>query len=218
MLSVGKKLSIETVKGEQIEEKLHSKVFDLTNDHVFIDYPVNQQTGRTHYFIENTKVRVSFVSDHEVVFQFYSEVKRRKWQGMAVLELDYPQKDELMKIQRREYVRVNTNLDIALYPLDEEREPLISYTLDISGGGIAVKAHEIKFNEGEELDLMIVLPLEANQYIYLNAIGEVIRYSQMDGSSWKLSIKFNSIDDEKREAIIKFCFDQQLQRRRKLKS
>ncbi|MET3682350.1 c-di-GMP-binding flagellar brake protein YcgR [Alkalibacillus flavidus] len=218
MLSVGKKLSIETVKGDQIEEKLHSKVFDLTKDKVFIDYPINQETGRTHYFLENTKVRVSFVSDHEVVYRFYTEVKRRKREGMAVLEFPLPTKDEMMKIQRRQYVRVDANLDAALYPLDEEREPLISYTMDISGGGVAVKSNDRLFSEGEELDMMIVLPLESNQYVYLNVKGEVIRYTQTDGSSWKLSVKFKSIDEQKRESVIKFCFDQQLERRRKLRS
>ncbi|GAA0458834.1 flagellar brake protein [Alkalibacillus silvisoli] len=217
MLSVGMKLTIEVVKGDQVEEKLHTKIVDLTKKRIYVDYPINQRTGRTFYFINNTKVRVSFVSDHDIVYMFYCDVKRRKKKKIPLIEIPFPNQDELIKVQRREYVRIEANLDVAVHSLDEEKEPLITHTLDLSGGGIAVKSTSQQFEQGEEVDLMLVLPFGPNDYVYLNIKGEVIRYApSKEGQDYILSLKFKSIEDTKRETIIKYCFDQQLERRRKL--
>ncbi|GEN45171.1 flagellar brake protein [Alkalibacillus haloalkaliphilus] len=218
MITVGMKLTLETVKGDQVEEKLHTKVVDLNRKRIYADYPTNQSTGRTFYFLENTKVRVSFISDHDVVYMYYSEVKRKKKKGRSMIEIPFPKTEELIKVQRREYVRIETNLDVAVYPLDESKEELITHTLDLSGGGLAVRSMKQTFMPNEEVDLMLVLPFEANDYVYLSVKGQTIRYSPLkEGEGYKLSIQFNSLEEHKRETIIKYCFDRQLERRRKLK-
>ncbi|WP_188206033.1 flagellar brake protein [Alkalibacillus aidingensis] len=218
MFSVGMKLTIETFIDNEVKETFQATIVDLTKKKIFMDFPINQDTGRTGYFLEGSQIRVSFISKG-VVYRFQTEIKGRKKLTIPVLEIPYPKKDELIKIQRRKFVRIDKSLDIAIYSLERDIEPLISRTIDISGGGVAVRADTCQFEQGEELDIMIVLPVEINHYAYLSMKGEVISYTVIDGleTTYKLSIKFKSIKEETQEKIIKYCFDEQLERRRKLR-
>ncbi|WP_027964479.1 flagellar brake protein [Halalkalibacillus halophilus] len=220
MLSVGTKLTIEAIQNGDVEDVYIAKVVDFNNKRIFIDYPIHQQTGKTGYFLDGFQLRISFVGKHGSIYLFDSEILGKKKRKIPTLMIPYPTKDELVKVQRREYVRVNTYLDVAVYPIDEVKPPLISRTIDLSGGGIAVKAKEIIYEPGDQIEILLVLPFQVNDYAYLSMKGEVIRYQ--DGRTndvpYKLSLKFTGISDIAREKVIKYCFEQQLERRRKIKS
>ncbi|WP_162297839.1 flagellar brake protein [Halalkalibacillus sediminis] len=223
MFSVGMKLTIESFKDGEVEDRFQCKLVEYSSKKLFVDYPVNERTGRTALFLEGTELRVSFVGKAGSVYSFPAEIlMRKKINQIPTLVFSYPLKENLKKIQRREYVRIDTSLDVAIYSVDENKQPLITRTIDISGGGIAVVSKErkdINFVSGDKIEITMVLPFQTNDYSYLTISGEIIRHvEQHKDQPPKLTIKFLDLDDDIRERIIKYCFDKQLERRRKLHS
>ncbi|GEL76141.1 flagellar brake protein [Tenuibacillus multivorans] len=219
MLKIGTRLTIETIKNGEVEERFQCKIAEISKKYIYIDYPISERTGRTSLFLDGSEFMVSYVGHDGNVYKFSTEVIGRKKMKIPVLTIKMPNKDEFRKIQRREYVRVEVPLDVAIHPKQEDQSPLITRTIDISGGGIAVVGlgKEKEYQSGDIMDISIVLPFQSNDYSYFFSQAEVIRTIRgHDASSSKITYKFVNIDEKEREKMIKFCFEKQLDNRRKV--
>ncbi|WP_054753178.1 flagellar brake protein [Piscibacillus salipiscarius] len=125
----------------------------------------------------------------------------------------------MKKIQRREYVRVDVSLDIAIKPLNDNSPSLITRTLDISGGGLAVVDDGTSkwYKRGDVMEATIVLPYDAIHYSYFIAEVELIRAIEgRSDSPSKITFQFNNLNEKQRDQIIKYCFEKQLEVRKKI--
>lgn len=88
-----------------------------------------------------------------------------------------------MKIQRREYVRVETPVDVAIQ-FKNYKYQLV--TADISAGGLAlILKGEVAFNEGDEVDLTVVLPFANGDVKYVMTTAVVVRIFEKIISAWR---------------------------------
>lgn len=218
MFTVGMRITLEMEQhGER--EQYTSKLMEYNKKYLFITYPTHSRKSTTAFVPDGEKVFVSIVADNNIVYEFTTEVLgRKRIKKVPVLYLRMPHTSEIRKIQRRQYVRVDSKLDVAVYPAAEHKEPLITRSVDISGGGLAVVAkNDGGFEPGEPVQLTIVLPFKSDHYEYVDCPGEIIRYfTDKHHPDPRISIKFTDIKDEDREKIIKFIFEKQLEERRKL--
>src|SRR5690625_4380581 len=220
MFSVGMPVTIEMNLDGKVQ-KLTTKIIEFNKKHLFFSYPAHQSTGRTEYLNKGQKIKMSLVGDNNIVYEFNTTILgKKRIKKIPVLFIERPKSEDVKKIQRRNYVRLDTTLDVAIYSTDEEKEPLITRSYDISGGGLAVAADKHNnFKPDESIHITIVLPFKSNNFEYIETPGKVIRYFYgKEESIPKLSIKFTDISEEAREKIIKFIFEAQLEARRKLLS
>jgi len=217
MIKVGMSLTLEVETDSDTTKRYRCRVVEEKGTLIYIDYPINIQTGRTDYFPKGTFLFAYFVGPDQSVYKFYTEIIERKREKVPMLLLRYDQ-NKLERIQRREYVRVNATLDVSINDSDENIEPFTTVTKDISGGGIAVVLQNDKEIEPRtQFDLVIVLHSknEDNDYIFTRA--EAIRtYTTNNDSKRILSMKFIDIYENDRQQIIQYCFDKQLEERRQL--
>jgi c-di-GMP-binding flagellar brake protein YcgR len=191
-------------------EKFKSKVVDIGDGFVMIDYPTHIETGRTAFFMDGTQLHVTFIDNAKMSYAFRTEVGGRLNQGIPMIKLSYPGDDQLIKIQRREFVRVESAIDIAV----EKDGRFTQYVAaDLSAGGVALTLlNADAFKENELLTLTIVLPFMNHEIKYVNADARVIRV-------WKkedrliASLQFETINQIERQYVIRFCFERQLQMR-----
>ena len=90
--------------------------------------------------------------------------------GIPMLKLTYPGDDQLIKIQRREFVRVESAIDIAV-----EKDGRFTQFVaeDLSAGGVAlISLDRDTFKEDELLSLTIVLPFVNHEIKYVKADAE----------------------------------------------
>lgn len=209
-LSIGTVLTIEKDYTEE-SEKFKSRVVDIDGDHFMMDYPINITTGKTAFFIDGTQLLVTFIDDYKMSFAFRTEVHSRMNNTIPMLKLTYPGDKELIKIQRREFVRVETSLDVALR-LDDDSLQLVS--IDISAGGLALnmKSHEF-FQLNQTLDVMIVIYFSKNEIKYVPCKASVVRNWEEDKRRLS-SFKFEVIEEKNRQHIIRYCFERQLELRK----
>ena len=116
-------------------EKFKSKVVDIGDGFVMIDYPTHIETGRTAFFMDGTQLHVTFIDNMKMSYAFRTEVGGRLNKGIPMIKLSYPGDDQLIKIQRREFVRVESAIDIAV---EKDGRFTQFVAADLSAGGVAL--------------------------------------------------------------------------------
>lgn len=214
VIKIGDFITLET-KGAKLE-RLKCKLVERKGNKLFIDYPVNNDTGRTAFLMLGTQMVASFVSN-ETVFRFQTEVTGRLKENIPMISLTYPGDDQLIRIQRRQFVRINTNLDVAIHPKNGEFQPFTAVTADISAGGTALLLPKsTKLKENQEILIWFSLPFQDEGIEYIKLKGKIIRFIPADHELFvKAPIQFINIDEETRQILIRFCFNQQILMRRK---
>jgi c-di-GMP-binding flagellar brake protein YcgR len=209
LLSIGTIIVIDKdfTKGS---EKFKSKVVDMNEEFVMIDYPTHIETGRTAFFIDGTQLLVKFTDGKKMTYTFTTEVDGRLNKGVPMLKLTYPGDDQLIKIQRRQFVRVESAIDISV----EKNGRFSQYVAaDLSAGGVALVLTNRELLSAEEiLSLIIVLPFASRDIKYVKVAARVTRVWEKDGRIIA-SLEFEKINSIERQHIIRFCFERQLKMR-----
>src|SRR5699024_12005907 len=98
----------------------------------------------------NTLVTIIFTDDR-ALFRFNTVIVKRIKDPTLALVIPKPKKSDLEKVQRREYVRVKTDVDIAIHSKKENVQPIVTVTNDISGGGASIIIPDSTTFEEEEI-------------------------------------------------------------------
>lgn len=215
MMKIGTILTLETTDDSEDIQRFRCRVVEQKGSTIYIDYPINTQTGRTDFFSKGTFLFAYFVGNDQSIYQFYTEIIDRKREKVPMLLLRFDQ-NKLKKIQRREYVRVDATLDVSITDPNEEIETFTTVTKDISGGGLAiVLPANIEINPGMPVDLIIVLRTKESKIDYIFTRAETIRTFELAKEAKQLlSLKFVDIYEQDRQQSIQFCFETQLKARR----
>lgn len=215
MIKIGTSLTLEILEEDRME-KYRCKVIEQSGSFLYVDYPINETTGRTGFFVEDTEFLAHFIGYDNSVYQFATILKSKKKLNIPSLVLDYPGDKDLKRIQRREYVRIDSANDIAIHDPKGEYLPFTSVTYNISGGGLTFYLPKMMtVSPGYQLEVWLVLILESGNYEYIRANAEVIRMTEgKNGKKSTLSLKYTRIEDRDRQTIIRYCFNRQLRERR----
>ncbi|MFG3612024.1 flagellar brake protein [Rummeliibacillus stabekisii] len=212
-LKIGTNIILESISSD-VKDRLRAKIVEQKNNILYIDYPTNIQTNKTSFLLEGGQYRVSFVDEAKNAYAFKTEVLGRIKSNIPMIMLALPANDQFIRIQRREYVRVATPVDIAV-EYNQQNYQYVSE--DISAGGLAINIPKIvPFKENDELQLIIVLPFSnSNEGVkYVHTSARVIRIIEKD-QRMLATLQFTNTDDVDRQYIVRFCFERQLQNRKK---
>lgn len=219
MLKIGTTITLEQHINDDQTNRFKCRVVEMIKNKVFIDYPINLTTGRTDIFPVGTSFGAFYVMDENAAYRFPTEIMGRKNRKVPMLQIHYDPA-QVEKIQRREYVRVDANLDIALTDTNPEGHAFTSLTSDISGGGLAVNLpKEINIENDRVFEIVVVLRMDDQELHYIFAKTRAIRtHHKTDRQYPILSMEFVEIEERDRQRIIQFCFDTQLKQRRERRS
>ncbi|MEH7224259.1 flagellar brake domain-containing protein [Bacillus sp. JJ1566] len=211
MLKIGDMINLEPIINPN-GEKYRCRVVEKLENKLYIDYPVNNRTGKTVFLLNGTQLKAFVASDSTSAYFFDTTVLGRVKQNIPMIVLSFPGEDSMFKIQRREYVRVETPVDVAIHSLNGEFQPFVSITRDISAGGAAIILPSTKtLIPGVDILTHFVLPTLSDEYQYVSFRSDVIRIVDgKNGERNKASLKFLDISESDRQLLIKFCFERQL--------
>lgn len=133
---------------------------------------------------------------------------------LPLWEISLP--DTIKRIQMREYVRLDIALEIKIELEDAScpGQSIVTLSKDISAGGVQVmlpKPLPVK----TKLNMTVSLSAQ-DQF---QAEGEIVRIipPEQDDDRTCAGIKFSKIDEKTRRQIVKFIFQEQVERRKKEK-
>ena len=210
-LKIGTQLTLESTYTERIE-RFKCRVVEKHSNMIYIDYPINVTTKKTAFLLDGAQFRVSFSTDEKETYSFNTEVLGRKGGDVQMIILAHPAADEFIKIQRRQFVRVETPVDMAV---EHEGRKFQFVAEDISaGGGLIRLKTPVNFNEGDTVSTLIVLPFANGEIRYVETDSEVVRIFERDGIQ-VASLQFADIEDFDKQQIVRFCFERQVLIRKK---
>ncbi|AIF45446.1 flagellar brake protein [Virgibacillus sp. SK37] len=120
------------------------------------------------------------------------------------------------KIQRRQFVRIETAIDIAIHPLDNSFTAFTTVTNDISGGGISVILPDhITWDADKEVDIWLAFAEHTGKMRYLNVKAKTVLVKKEKSTVKIGSFQFTTIKKHDQQHIIRYCFEKQRERRKK---
>ncbi|WP_330949577.1 flagellar brake protein [Virgibacillus sp. MG-45] len=212
-LNIGEFVTIHDISNDR---RLRSKVVDKDDQYFYIDFPVCLASQKSVFFNVGDQLSFSYVSSDQTVYEFFSVVKKKVQLPIQALAMDYPDEDRIKTIQRRNFVRIETAIDVAVHPNDTMIFPFTTVSTDISGGGISIIIPtDTSIKEGEKVDLTLVLSWTSGLIDYVQVTAEVIRFIQLENKKQTASLKFIYISNDTRQQIIRYCFEKQREARKK---
>ena len=210
-LKLGTNLLLEPTFSSKAE-KYRCKVVDQDKHSIFINYPVDTSTNKSVILTDGTQLKVTFVDESKAVYAFPTEVLGRKLGQVPMMKLSIPNPTEILKIQRRNYVRIEHALDIAI---EFEGEKFQFITEDLSAGGLAVILNkEVNFQAGDTVSILLPLAFNNGDMKYVFSDAKVVRiWDKQDITI--ASLEFIDADDTDKQHIVRFCFERQLLLRKK---
>ncbi|GGH79060.1 c-di-GMP-binding flagellar brake protein YcgR [Pullulanibacillus pueri] len=217
MLKKGINLYLELVN-EGKKEKYKTKIAEMTDDEIFVELPIHDKTKKFAFFILNTSFKAVYY-DSGKVFQFTTVLLRRIKENVPLLVLSFPGEENIKTIQRRQYVRVETSLDVAIHPVvPHQFSPFTTVTLDVSGGGLSVHLpKDYGWQPDQEVDLWLVLPMVTGEYNYCKIRGLFIRQF-ISGKFLRASFEFKNISKQEHQKLIRYTLEKDLYSKRLAKS
>ena len=115
--------------------------------------------------------------------------------------------DSFSYAQKREYFRVDAELSVSYWDLDEENPTAksVNTPINISGGGLRIPMDD-SVKEGARLGLEIVI--DSPQPTVIECVGEVVIAYSVAGVQ-QVALSFAEIDDEDQDAIVAYCLAEQ---------
>jgi len=110
-------------------------------------------------------------------------------------------------IQKRGYFRVDADLSVSYWVIDEDHPSAksVQTPVNISGGGLRLPVSE-KIKDGTKLGLEIII--DSPQPAVIECVGKVVA-SYDDGGEKQVALTFVDIEDEDQDVIIAYCLAEQ---------
>lgn len=196
-----------------------SDIQDLTDQYIAISIPIKD--GQYIPLRQGEQLEVLYFYNKEEMYKFYTVVVGRKVDKVPVILLEFPK--ELIKIQRRKFVRVpivcaidlskieNGNIDSDVKKLVEKNQALIKAVMvDLSGGGMRIKIkNELKLDDS----IIAYIPLDSGEVAIK---GEVVRVEKDEEKRYVCGINFVDLEEKVQDKIIRYIFQIMRNQRRKV--
>ncbi|MFD9626797.1 flagellar brake protein [Peribacillus muralis] len=215
MIKIGDMLMLEQKYSIQ-KEKFKCMVVEMEPGCVYIDFPINLDTGKLAFLIDGTQLDVTISTEDQAVYVFGSEVLGKVKGRIPMIQLSLPHRDNFVKIQRRQYVRLDVTLDAAIHPEYAEFTPFRALTEDISAGGASIRLIKgATVQSASQLFLWIALPLKSGEIHYLRLRSKVIRVTEKDHGNMLLHVQFLEPTKNDVQTLMRFIFEKQVDLKKK---
>lgn len=219
LFSVGQVFRITKVEEVPIPEVFKSRVADLDHQYLYIEIPLSEKTGCKMSVDFDSVYSISFLDQNRNSYQFYTKLLRYKRDNVLLITIEIPKQEDIVKDQKRGFLRVNANLDLAVQLRTFDRSiHIVTKTVDISGGGLSFfSSTEYVFLPNDPLQLWLVIGNKEKGIKRFAISGEVVRLQQPDISKPEqiISVKFINMKESDNLAIIRYCFDRQIELNKK---
>ncbi|MEY8756630.1 flagellar brake protein [Peribacillus frigoritolerans] len=146
------------------------------------------ETGKIAFLMDGTQFNVTFSNEEQAVYVFESEVLGKMKGRIPMMQLLLSEAETFVKIQRRQFVRLDVTLDTAIHPEHSEFTPFPTLTEDISAGGASIRGTAIQ--SVSQLYLWMALKLKSGEIHYLRLNSKVIRVTEKEHGNMLLHVQF----------------------------
>ncbi len=214
-LSIGQIIHLEQVDSEGKQGKTYkTRVADIDSKYLYIEIPISED-GRQLYAVKGTDFIVSYMDINNNSYHFNTRISGHKEENIPLLLIAIPNRNEIQKVQKRGFFRVRAKLDVAVKLSNDKRNyHIVTKTVDVGGGGISFLVPLDKsFVLQDRLNMWCVLSSKSMPLKRMSFQTEVVRVHPVEENSkhQMISVKFIDMREGDYEAIMKYCFERQIE-------
>ncbi|WP_426453534.1 flagellar brake protein [Paenibacillus sp. S-38] len=207
-------IQIESIDEEEARQEYKSRIADLTDTEIIMEVPINETTGRLKKLFKGDGLSVYFIAEGGVKNYFHTEVTGFRDEVIRLVAIRRPEPEAVTQIQRRSYLRVPAELEIAVRFPDGERQVVL--TDDVSGGGLSLLCPPaVRTAEGQSLECWLLIHMKSGAVEHIPFTAEIVRVKLHETGKQQLMLRFTEITDKDRQKIIRYCFERQLDIRKR---
>jgi len=203
-------LYIQLDTGDQKEADIlyKSRISDMDDESIYMEVPLQEGTGRLKKLYIGDEISAYFLTEGGVKNYFNSYVLSHHEDVIKLVRIKKPESDQITKVQRRGFLRVQAELEVAVKAKDGTR--FLTKTEDVGGGGISLYLEPGQtLKEGDLLDCWMLVPFKNGSVEHIPFEGEVVRLKELPMGRSIVMMKFNQISDMERQKLIRYCFERQ---------
>jgi c-di-GMP-binding flagellar brake protein YcgR len=196
-----------------------ARIADYNADYISIELPLSEETGRIGFFSEGKKIEVWLYTPEGAKYTFECLAIGRRKERIPLMLISHPLPNTVRREQRREFLRVPCYEEIAMHPLQSgDFNPFIAKFVDLSGGGLAfISLEKPKISTEKEFKWWLSLVLKSGPILHPSGTAKLIRIipPAEKGLPYKCPIEFTNLAETERQKIIRFCYERQLEIKKK---
>lgn len=207
-------IQVNSIDEEEAKQEFKSRIADVKDDHISMEIPIHVKTGRLKRLYHGDELSVYFITDGGVKNYFNTSVIGFTDDVIRLVLIQKPSLDSITKVQRRNFLRVPAELEIAVNYSDQLK--FVALTDDVGGGGISFLCDEyIPLSSGNSVDCWLLVTYKNGQIEHVPFKSEVVRVKPLETGRQQVMMQFTEITDRDRQKIIRYCFERQLDFRKK---
>jgi c-di-GMP-binding flagellar brake protein YcgR len=208
-------IQVASLDENEAKEEYKSRVADIQEKYISIEIPLNVQSGKLKRLTVGDQLSAYYVNAEGVKHYFNTDVLGMKNDVVRLYVIKKPDLESITKVQRRNHLRVPAELEISVNLKDKIH--FICHTVDMGGGGVSfLSSTEYPIKSSDALLCYVLIHYKNGSIEHCKFIGEVIRVKPVEHSNNQLvMMKFKEIEDSEQQKIIRFCFERQLELRKK---
>lgn len=203
-------LYIQLDTGDEKEANIvyKSRISDMDDESMYMEVPLQEGTGKLKKLYIGDELSAYFLTEGGVKNFFNSHVLSHHEDIIRLVRIKKPEQDQITKVQRRSFLRVQAELEVAV--MTQDGSQFLAKTDDVGGGGISFHLQpDQAIAEGSILSCWILIPFKNGSVEHVPFEGEVVRVKELPTNRSIVMLKFNQIADMERQKLIRYCFERQ---------
>ncbi|TXK76568.1 flagellar brake protein [Paenibacillus sp. N3.4] len=207
-------IQLNTIDDEESRIEYKSRIADVTDTSIVVEIPLNEKTGKLKKLYVGDELSTFFLSQGGVKHYFTTSVTGFKEDVIRLVELRKPELEAITQVQRRSFLRVLAELEIAVKISDQIQ--FIGVTDDVGGGGISfICDGHIPLGLNANISCWVLVPYKNGSIEHIPFTGEIVRIKKLESGKQLAMIRFIEIADRERQKLIRFCFERQMDFRKR---
>lgn len=201
-------IQVASSDAAEAEIEYRSRIADMEDETFLIEIPMQIDNGRLKKLFIGDELSVYFLTEGGIKNYFNTHVVGFKEEVIRMVRLRKPAAESIFKVQRRSFLRVSADLELAVK--DALGGRFLVRTDDLGGGGTSFLSDgKVSLTVGDKLSCWIMLPYRNGGTDHANFEGEVVRIKELENGRNLIMMKFAAISDQERQKIIRYCFERQ---------
>ncbi|HEY0826563.1 MAG TPA: flagellar brake domain-containing protein [Bacilli bacterium] len=207
-------LQVANVDETEEKEEYKSRISDVGEESFSIDVPIDVKSGKLHRVYVGDTISAYYVSNDGAKYYFNSEVMGFTNDVLKLVIIKKPQLDAITKVQRRTFLRVTADLEVAVKL--SEHFKFLAITEDVGGGGISfVCDGSVPIKQKDVVSCWLLVPYRNGSIDHVPFKGDLVRIKPLDTGKQLVMLSYTEITDPDRQKVIRYCFERQLDFRKK---
>jgi c-di-GMP-binding flagellar brake protein YcgR len=206
-------MQVNSIDEEEAKEELKARIADVLDEHILIDIPMLLKSAKAKRLYAGDELSAYYETKGGVKNYFNTSVLGFKEDVLKLVVLKKPELEAITKVQRRNFLRVPAELEIAVKV--SEIVQFVGQTDDVGGGGISFLCEKnVPIQVKNEASCWLLVPFKNGKVDHVNFKAELVRVKPTENELQLVMLRFIDISDRERQKIIRYCFERQLELRK----